>query len=95
MLELARKEWYTVSQLKERDSIKTLKSKGILAGIVALLSKHISEFIKDINTASALQTVASDRRYKDSGPSYRRGFKYNNEGEASGLTLKDGFFNDA
>ena len=54
MLEMARKDWYIVSQLKERDSIETLKSKGAPAGIVALLPKHASEFIKDINTASAL-----------------------------------------
>ena len=51
---MARKDWYIVSQLKERDSIETLKSKGAPAGIVALLSKYASEFIKDINTASAL-----------------------------------------
>ena len=62
---------------------------------MALLPKHASEFIKDINAASALQAVASDRRYEDSGPFHRRGFKYNNEGEALGLTLKDSFFDDA
>jgi hypothetical protein len=51
---MAQKDWYIVSQLKEQDSIKTLKLKGAPAGIVALLLKHTSEFIKDINTASAL-----------------------------------------
>ena len=95
MLEMARKDWYTVSQLKERDSIETLKSKGTPAGIVALLLKHASEFIKDINTASTLQAVASDRRYEDLGPSHRREFGRNNGGERSGLTPEDGFFNDA
>ena len=54
MLEMARKDWYTVSQLKERDSIETLKSKGVPAGIVALLLKYVSKFIKDINAVSAL-----------------------------------------
>jgi hypothetical protein len=62
---------------------------------VALLLKHISEFIKDINAASALQAIASDYRYKDSGPSHRREFGRNDGGERSGLTLEDGFFNDA
>jgi hypothetical protein len=62
---------------------------------VALLPKHTSEFIKDINAASALQAIASDRRYKDSGPSHHQEFGRNNGGERSGLTPEDGFFNDA
>jgi hypothetical protein len=62
---------------------------------VALLPKHTSEFIKDINTASALQAVASDHRYKDLGPSHRREFGRNDRGERLDLTLEDGFFNNA
>jgi hypothetical protein len=57
-----------------------------------LLPKHILEFIKDINAASALQAIASDRRYKDLGPSHRWEFGRNNRGERSGLTPEDGFF---
>jgi hypothetical protein len=95
VLEMARKDWYTVSQLKEQQSIIDLKTKGAPAGIVALLPKHTSEFIKDINAASALQAVASDRRYEDSGPSHRREFGRNDGGERSGLTPEDGFFNNA
>jgi hypothetical protein len=62
---------------------------------VALLPKHASEFIKDINAASALQAIVSNRRYKDLGPSHRREFGRNNRGERSGLTPEDGFFNNA
>ena len=62
---------------------------------MALLPKHILEFIKDINTASALQAITSDCRYKDSGPSYHWEFGRNNRGERLGLTPEDGFFNDA
>ena len=72
-----------------------LKTKGAPAGIVALLLKHTSEFIKDINAASALQAIVSDRRYEDLGPSHRQEFGHNNGGERSGLTPEDGFFNDA
>ena len=54
VLEMARKDWYTVSQLKEQEAIINLKTKGVLARIIALLLKHILEFIKDINAASAL-----------------------------------------
>jgi hypothetical protein len=54
VLEMARKDWYIVSQLKEQEAIINLKTKGAPAGIVALLPKHASEFIKDINAASAL-----------------------------------------
>jgi hypothetical protein len=43
---------------------------------------------------SALYTLLS-HRYKDLGPSYYQGFRYNNKGEPLGLTLEDGFFNDA
>jgi hypothetical protein len=62
---------------------------------VALLLKYILEFIKDINTASALQAIASDRRYKDLGPSHYWEFGRNNREERLGLTPEDGFFNDA
>jgi hypothetical protein len=62
---------------------------------VALLPKHTSEFIKDINAASALQAIVSDCRYEDLGPSHRREFGRNNRGERLGLTLEDGFFNNA
>ena len=92
---MAWKDWYIISQLKEQEAIINLKTKGALAGIVALLPKHASEFIKDINAASALQAVASDRRYEDLGPSHRREFRRNNRGERLGLTPEDGFFNDA
>jgi len=54
VLELARQQWFTVSQLKLKDSIETLKLKGALAEIVALLLKQALEFIKDINAVSAL-----------------------------------------
>jgi hypothetical protein len=92
---MARKDWYIVSQLKEQEAIIDLKTKGAPAGIVALLPKHVLEFIKDINTASALQAIVSNRRYEDLGPSHRREFGRNDGGERSGLTPEDGFFNDA
>jgi hypothetical protein len=95
VLEMARKDWYTVSQLKEQEVIINLKTKGAPAGIMALLPKYALEFIKDINAASALQAIASDRRYEDLGPSHRREFGRNDGGERSGLTPEDGFFNDA
>jgi hypothetical protein len=62
---------------------------------VALLPKYTSEFIKDINTVSTLQAVVSNRRYKDLGPFHCREFGRNNGGKRLGLTLEDGFFNDA
>ena len=62
---------------------------------MALLPKHVSEFIKDINATSALQAVVSDRRYEDLGPSHRREFGRNDGRERLGLTSEDGFFNDA
>ena len=75
--------------------INELKSKGALAGIIVLLPKYILEFIKDINTVSALQAIASNRRYEDLGPSHHWEFGHNNRGERLGLTLEDGFFNNA
>jgi len=95
VFELARKDYYLVSQLKERDTINELKSKGAPAGIIALIPKQYSEFKAQYNAASALQALPSSHRYEDSGPSHRQGFSYNDGGEPSGLTPEDGFFDDA